>query len=336
MATEGWLRLGLIGTGGISQHAHIPAWQQVPGVRVVALAEPVAQRRQQALRLLGDPGGERIRAYADFSELLAQEELDLVDIAMRAGEAKYQAIRAALQAGCHITCQKPFALDLGTARTLVAEAQEAGRILSVNQQARWAGAFALARRWVEEGRLGPLRTVQLWADFPNAGADQWIEYSVHSFDLIRFWAGREPRRVLAWHKRQTPADHYLLAVWLDFDGELAAQVWDEMSSSTMLRWGFRLMGERGSLRGHEAFSTSMVPAEVAFAPAGAPGSETVTPVPGRYVPDAFAAYFRQLVAAIRGEVPVPTPAADNLRTLALAFAARESFRSGRWVEVEQA
>jgi predicted dehydrogenase len=326
------VRLALLGTGGISQAAHIPAWKQIPEVEIVALAEPNPLRRQRALELLGDPKGARIATYADGDELLAAVQPDLVDVTIPPGPAKERSIRAALAAGCHVTCQKPFTLDEASAKALVQEAAERGRILSVNQQARWAGAFARARQRIVDGSLGELRTIQLWADFRNGGPMQWLYYSVHSFDLIRFWAGREPKRVLAWHKPQTAQGHYLLTVWLDFDDVLAAQIWDEMSSSTTLRWGFRLMGSGGTLRGHEAFGARMFPAEVIFTPAGTL-EETVEPVPERYIPDAFRAYFAALIAAIAGRGPVPTPAADNLNTLRLAFAAHEAAAMGAWVAI---
>jgi len=328
------VRLALIGTGGIAQRAHIPAWRRVAGVKIVAIAEPQPERRQQALALLDDPAGDRVQAFPGFEALLETVPVDLVDITIPPGPAKEAAIRLALEAGCHVTCQKPFTRDLTTALALTRLAQERGRLLSVNQQARYAPAFARAREWIAAGWLGTLRTIQIWADFPNQGPDQWLDYSVHSFDLIRFWAGREPRRVLAWHKRQTDRDQYLLAVWLDFDGVLAAQIWDEMAASTTLRWGFRIMGERGTLRGHEAFNLRpMLPPEIAFCPAGAT-AEQVEPVTRPYVPDAFAAYFTEVVAAVRGLRPPPVPAADNLTTLRLAFAARQAAAEGRWVHLD--
>jgi predicted dehydrogenase len=328
------VRVALIGTGGIASLAHIPAWRTVAGAEVVAVAEPVAERRQRALALLGDPEGRRVAAFADYGELLAAVRPELVDITVKAGPVKSAAIVAALDAGCHVTCQKPFALELPEAERLVRHARERGRLLSVNQQARFAGAFAKAARWVAEGRLGELRTIRLWSEFPNAGPQQWLEYGVHSFDLVRFWAGREPRRVRAWWKPQTAQGHHLLAVWLDFEGVLAAEIWDEMSSSTTLRWGFRLMGSAGSVQGHEAFGPDMLPAEVAFAPARA-ACETREPAGPPYIPGAFAAYFSALVAAVRGEGPCPIPAEDNLRTLRLAFAARRAADLGDWLDLER-
>ncbi len=326
------LRVGLIGTGGISIAAHIPAWRSLPDAAVVALAEPVPQNRARALAMLGDAPGQRVRAFPDYRALLAEDPPDAVDITIPVGPAKAEAIAAALDAGCHVTCQKPFAADQATAAALVALAKRRGRLLSVNQQARFAGAFARGRQCVEDRRLGVLRTIRLWSDFTNPGPGQWLEYAVHSFDLVRFWAGQEPVRVLAWRKPQTERAQEVLAVWLDFGGVLAAEIWDEMSSSTTLRWGFRLMGDAGSVRGHEAFSAEMLPAEFAFTPAGA-SSETPEPLGPAYVPHAFAAYFRAFLAAVRGEGPCPTSGEDNLCTLRLAFSVRAAAEAGGWVSV---
>lgn len=326
------LRVGLIGTGGISRYAHIAAWRQVPDTDIVAVAEPMEDRRTDALRLLGDPQGRRIQAFADYEQMLTASRPDLVDVTIQAGPLKNRAISAALAAGCHVTCQKPFTLEEASARRLAAEARSTGRLLSVNQQARFAGAFAIARQWIEAGRLGELRTIRLWSDFPNAGERQWLDYSVHSFDLIRFWAGREPLRLRAWWKRQTPLDQHVLAVWLEFEGGLMAEIWDEMSSSTTLRWGFRIMGSEGSARGHEAFESTMLPAEVAFAASGQ-RAETVEPGGPQYVPSAFTRYFAAVVSAIRSGTACPSPAEDNLKTLRLAFAARQAADLGDWVTV---
>jgi predicted dehydrogenase len=166
-------------------------------------------------------------------------------------------------------------------------------------------------------------------DFDFAGEDRWLNFSSHSFDLVRYWAGREPKRIAAWH-RPLAGDRYLLAVWLDFE-DLAAQVWDELASATTLRWQFRLMGDGGSVRGHEAYFGDMMPAEVAYTPAG----ETTEHIkyPGTsYVPDAFATYFEALVDAVREGTEPPSTGRNTLRTLRLAFAAGKSARTGGWID----
>jgi predicted dehydrogenase len=327
------LRAGLIGTGMISQLAHIPAWSELDDVDIVGIADPDASARADALSRLRGDGKLDVSEYADYEKLLDNKDLDFVDVTIPAGEAKENAIHASLEKRLHITCQKPFVTEYTAGQQLAKKAEAVDRILSVNQQARYAGAFSKAKSVISEGDLGTLRTVRLSSDLPFAGKERRVAFSVHNFDLLRYWTRQEPVRVNAWHKKQTSDDRYVFGTWLDFEDELMAQVWDELSSSTTLRWKFRLGGSEGTVRGHEAYKPEMIPPEIAYTPAGEV-SETVTPVTTSYVPDAFISYFERFIAAIKGNESAPTTAKDNLRSLIIAFAARQSADQDDWVYLE--
>ncbi|MFC6875391.1 Gfo/Idh/MocA family protein [Halobellus marinus] len=327
------VRAGLIGTGMISQHAHIPAWSVLDGVDIVGIADPDKSARAGAQTCLRKHGHLDVSEFSDYEALVNTEDLDFVDITIPAGEAKESAIHTALENGLHVTCQKPFVTEYRTGQQLAEKADAVDQILSVNQQARYAGAFTKAKSLISHGDLGTLRTVRISSDLPFAGKERRVAFSVHNFDLLRYWAGREPVRVNAWHKRQTSDDRYVFATWIEFEDELMAQVWDELSSSTTLRWQFRLGGSEGTVRGHEAYKPEMIPPEVVYTPAGKV-SETVTPITTSYVPDAFIGYFEQFVAAVRENEPAPTTAEDNLRSLRIAFAARQSADQGDWISLE--
>lgn len=323
------LRVAIIGTGSIGTKAHIPAWARVENAEVVAISDPDGDARKAANERLNSVGAGHARIYDSTETLLDEEQPDVADVTVRPEQGKANLVRTALDAGCHVTCQKPFHHDYRTAADLVEHAEQRDLVLSVNQQARFAGAFSRAEEMVSDGLLGSLRSIRLSADFDFAGEDRWLNFSSHSFDLIRHWAGREPERVTAWH-RPLSGDKYLLGVWCDFD-DFVAQIWDELGSSTTLRWMFRLMGEHGSLRGHEAYFDEMIPSEIAFTPASET-TERVEHPKMRYVPDAFSAYFDAFVTSIRNGDEPPTTGHDNLRTLRLAFAAGEAARTGGWVD----
>lgn len=323
------LSIGLIGTGSISQTAHIPAWNTVEGATVESVAEPNDENRDAALDAL--TASADVDAYSGYEEMLEAIDLDLVDVTIPPGDVKLEAIRTALDRGVNVTCQKPFAESLSPAADLIDVADRKGVSLSVNQQARHAEAFERGRDYLDAGELGDLRTIQVRSDFWLDGDHQWLDYSVHTYDLVRYWAGAEPRRVMAWFPEQTD-DRHVLAAWLDFGGGLVATIWDEFSSNTMLRWNYRLMGDGGTLRGHEAFG-DMIPPETVYTPAGEL-SERSEPVSETYVPDAFANYFDSVVTALREGEEVPTSGADNLHTLRIAFAVRQSFERGEWVDLD--
>jgi len=330
--TNATFDVGIAGTGSIAKSAHIPAWSETPKSEVVAIADPDDGARISAINRAESVGINGLAEYDTVSEMVHNEALDLVDVTIPPGDAKIDAIQMALDAGCNVTCQKPFVIDFERGLELVNYAKERSQYISANQQARTAGAFARAKEMIAAGDIGTLRTIRLSADFPFSGENRWLNFSSHSFDLVRFWADKEPTRVMAWHKRQTSDDRYLFAVWLDFDGSLSAEIWDELSSSTNLRWSFRLMGDSGTIRGHEAYKDHMFPARIAYTPAGTQ-SECVSSIASSYVPDAFRNYFTQLIEALDNDETPPTSGQDNLKTLQIAFAARESVKRGQWVDV---
>src|SRR5437016_2796554 len=98
-------RIGVIGCGGISAH-HLAAYCDA-GWEVTALcdldAEAAARRREEFF-----PGAMTV---TDYRDLLAREEIDVVDITLHP-EARFAVIAAALDAGKHVLSQKPFVLDL--------------------------------------------------------------------------------------------------------------------------------------------------------------------------------------------------------------------------------
>lgn len=327
------LTVGLVGTGSVAQSAHIPAWSAIPNVDIAAIADPDTEARRAATASLEDHGSPTVSAHETVDDLLVDEQVDIIDVTVPPGKAKAQAIRSALTAGCHVTSQKPFVEDIDIGRELVDLAMTEDRILSVNQQARFAGAFAAAKKYLDNSQVGTPRTMTIRSDFPFQGNRRWYSFSSHTVDLVRFWAGREPDRVMAWHKRQTDDNRYLLGIWLDYEDELAAEIWDEFSSSSTQRWSFRIMGSDGIIAGHEAYTNEMFSPELRYTPAG-DIAETIEPVATSYVPDAFRAYFEAFVESVTGDGPVPTPAHENIHTVELLTAAEKSFDRGTWIDID--
>ena len=106
------LPIGLIGCGGITQ-SHLAAYRHA-GFRVTALASR-SRERAEARRAEFFPEAE---ICGDWRELLARDDVRVVDIATHAG-VRPPIVEAALRAGKHVLSQKPFALDLATAERLV-------------------------------------------------------------------------------------------------------------------------------------------------------------------------------------------------------------------------
>jgi len=145
----GGLRVGLIGAGDIS-HNHLAAWQKVERAEVVAVCDRDEARARARAAAFAIP-----RVYADAREMFAHEKLDAADIATWRETHAELALLAAGH-GVHVLCQKPLAPTLDEAAALAAAV--AGRIrLMVNENRRFAPHFRAIRRWMDDGRVGPVR-----------------------------------------------------------------------------------------------------------------------------------------------------------------------------------
>lgn len=139
----------LIGAGFFAQF-HADAWKRIPGIRLAAVADPAAERRQEFAARWG------IRSqYGDAAEMLDREAPDFVDIATRP-ETHLELTRLAAGCGIHVICQKPMAPMFDDCREMVAVCRDAGVRLIIHENWRWQPWYREARRLIDQKRFGPL------------------------------------------------------------------------------------------------------------------------------------------------------------------------------------
>lgn len=148
----------------------------------------------------------RISAYDQLSAMLADPEIDLVDICLPNDQHESAAI-AALQAGKHVLVEKPIAVDLKAAERMVAAAAKAGRLLMVAQVLPFFPEFQFAAECVTSGKYGRLKAAHFrrvisspkWSadmsDFRKLGG--WgIDLHIHDNHFIRLICG-QPQQVFS-------------------------------------------------------------------------------------------------------------------------------------------
>jgi predicted dehydrogenase len=198
------LRVGVIGLG--IGRVHLRGYREHPGAEVVAAADLDPARREQARDEYGVP-----LLYASAEEMLAAADLDVVSICTPNSFHKPLAL-AAFEAGCHVLCEKPMALDAAEAEQMLAASEAARRRLMINFSYRFnAQAVALKKR-VEDGWLGRAyfgRTVWhrrrgvpgfggWFGKKSMSGGGPLIDLGVHRLDLALWLMGYpEPEWVLA-------------------------------------------------------------------------------------------------------------------------------------------
>lgn len=322
--------IGLIGCGGIAHHAHLPGYQQM-GFRVVACCDIRPDAVQTTQEKWDIPYG-----TTDYREILDHPDVRIVDIAIHQSD-RVDIVRDAAQAGKHILIQKPLAHTMYGARAMIEAAERGGIKIMVNQQARFAPHSQAIARLLEQGAVGTLYQIEYrihgnqdtrgwwYIDMPYAAV---VDHGVHYIDLCRWWAGeRTPERVCAsftymhGQHSQYPMCYDLL---MEFDPYLsAAHSFNNVTRVPGWNTSIRLEGTEGAI----LCDGSRI--KLLREGSGEPVLEHT--LEGNWFPDAFGGSMAELMDAITENREPWVSAQRNLGTIATAFAAVDSFKSGTFV-----
>jgi predicted dehydrogenase len=197
--------VGLVGYRFMGR-AHSNAYRQVtrffdvdPAPRMRAICGRDEEAVRSAADALGWEGYE-----TDYAGMLERDDIQLVDISS-SGDTHHEFAVAALEAGKHVLCEKPLANTLVEAREMVEAARRAGTVSMVCHNYRRVPAVQLAKRLMDEGRLGEIRHwravyLQDWLLDPAApmtwrlrketgGAGPLADLGSHLVDLAHFLVG---------------------------------------------------------------------------------------------------------------------------------------------------
>jgi predicted dehydrogenase len=167
------LKAGVVGIGAFGRH-HASKYSRLPGVELVAVADPSLDARRHASTTHG------VKAVADWRELLG--EVDIVSICTPA-VTHAPIVRAFLNANADVLVEKPIATNLDEADALIALAEVKNRVLTVGHQER----FVFARTGLLDYADAPLE-IECWRTGPwtGRGADvsAVLDLMIHDLDLV--------------------------------------------------------------------------------------------------------------------------------------------------------
>ena len=194
------VRWGVLGAARIAVRKVIPAMQHGAHCEVVGLASRELGKAKEAARELGIP-----KTYGSYEELLADPEIDAVYNPLPNHLHVPWSIRA-MEAGKHVLCEKPIALNVAEVETLLAARDRTGRKIQeafmVRTHPQWLGV----RDIVRSGRIGELRSIVSWFAYFNDdpanvrnvvewGGGALFDIGCYPITISRFLFGEEPRRV---------------------------------------------------------------------------------------------------------------------------------------------
>ena len=151
--TENRIALGIVGASasyGWGMRAHLPAFLALPEYDLAA----VCTTRQETAEESAKAYGAR-KCYWDFRDMVADPEIEVVDVCVRA-PAHYEVAMAALEAGKHVFCEWPLGANSAQADEMASLAEAKGVRTMVGLQSRYAPSFQRFRQLVQEGYLGRL------------------------------------------------------------------------------------------------------------------------------------------------------------------------------------
>jgi myo-inositol 2-dehydrogenase / D-chiro-inositol 1-dehydrogenase len=331
------LRIALIGSGRMGAFHGATVSRRVPGVRLVAVADPAPSAADKLAAELGAD-----RAYPDAAQVWADREVDAVVIA---APARFHAdlVVAAATAGKSVFCEKPMALTLADADRAIDAARTAGVVLQVGFNRRFAPDWAAARALIDTGQVGTPRLLRSVTRDPG-GFDParvapntiFLETLIHDFDTLRFLnPGAEAVEVFAvadalvepdWRDRGL-LDTAVVTVRFDNGAVGTAEACFEAS------YGYDV---RGEVLGSGGMATMGDGRRTSMAFSGAAGRITET---ARSDQELFAGAYTAEIAAFADAVRAGTPAEvageDARAALAIALAAAESVRTGQPVRIDE-
>lgn len=220
------LKIGLIGTGGIARGCHIPGFKSMPDNCEILWACDVNE--ESAHSAAGEHGIPRVTT--NYHDILNDPEVDAVSITTP-NKFHMQPTIDALNAGKHVLCEKPLAMNADEARRMCRAAADSGKILQVALQQRFTSEGQFMKNFIETGEMGDIyyaraqalrrRGVPAWGVFidkEQQGGGPLIDIGVHILDFTLFLMGY-PKPVsasgAAWNKLGTNPD--LFNFWGDYD-----------------------------------------------------------------------------------------------------------------------
>ncbi|MEJ1229685.1 MAG: Gfo/Idh/MocA family oxidoreductase [Galbitalea sp.] len=315
---SGTIRIGILGAAGIAPEAVIDPARSVDEVEIVAVA---ARDRARGAAFAAEHGIPRV--HERYEDLLADPEVDVVYNPTPNGLHGRWTV-AAVAAGKHVLCEKPFTANAAEAREVAAVIADSDRIVIEAFHYRYHPLMTRALEIVGSGELGRLVSIEggfggmgrpkddiRWS-LPLAGG-ALMDVGCYPVHLVRTLAGAEPtvtaaRAVVA----ETGVDGEM-EIELRFPEGLSGKVRTSMQSPTPYVYA-TVVGEDAVLEIENAF-IPMRGNSLTVRGAGGTRRETVTTEPS------YVFQLRSLADVLLRGAPVLTPPADSIANMEVIDAA---------------
>jgi predicted dehydrogenase len=259
MATLGW---GVLGCGDITDKRGAPAILAQEDSRLVAFCSRERARAEEFAARHRDPRAAATRAYDSLEEMLADKAVTAVYVATEHNRHCAETIHAA-EAGRHVLCEKPMAMNGEECRRMIAACAANGVALAVAYYRRWYPKVRKMKELLEAGAIGEVVSGNIFLgsrlNAARVGPENWrlqaersgggalVDTGSHRLDILCYLLG-EPARVAGFAERQEMPIEAPDAESLLIRMRSGAHIVSRHSFRTRAgRDDFELFGTRGSL-----------------------------------------------------------------------------------------
>lgn len=187
------LKLGLIGAGRIGQMHAGNLTTHIPSVELVMVADVLEENAKRCAKRYAIPF-----ATQDYRAVLESPDIDAV-IICSSTDTHARVIEEAAQAGKHIFCEKPIALELSSVDRALDAVASAGIKLQLGFNRRFDASYRRVRQAVEQGETGRLQQLHIISrdpapppiDYISVSGGLFLDMTIHDFDMARFLIGSE-------------------------------------------------------------------------------------------------------------------------------------------------
>jgi predicted dehydrogenase len=247
------VRIGILGAATIAPQALIdPAKENSEVVVAAVAARDVSRARAFAAK------HDIARVHDDYDTLIADPDLDAVYNPLPNG-LHGRWTRAALAAGKHVLCEKPFTANAAEARDIAEKAAQSDRVVMEAFHYRYHPLALRVEEIVASGEIGKLQRVEAAFCFPlpkfsdirynySLAGGATMDAGCYAVHMVRTFGGATPEVVSAQAKLRDPQVDRAMSAELRFAGGHTGRVRCSMWSSHLLQISARVIGDRGELR----------------------------------------------------------------------------------------
>jgi predicted dehydrogenase len=342
----GDLNVGIVGLGWVAG-AHIETFKSVDGGRVTAVCSRRDLDEAELERRFGVP----LKVYRDYNAMLADPELDIIDICTPHPLHPAQAIAAA-EAGKHLIVEKPIALAFEDALGIRAAVEKAGVQACVCFECRFSKHFSLVRSIIDRDLLGDIHYAEVdyyhgigpwygqfeWNVKKEMGGSSLLTAGCHALDGLLFFIDSEVEEVRSYSNRSSssvygPYEYDTTSVTiLKFADGTLGKVASSIDCLQPYYFHIHLVGSAGSLLDNRFYSSRLD----GLSKERWSMLETAPIDSGDVVDHPYQPQFQSFIDNLRNGKPMPlTDLKTAFETHRVVFAADLSAREGRAVKLEE-